>query len=423
MPARNSSRCSLAIAAVCGLALSTSAFAQLDRPGTDSVIQPKPTPAVQPPAAPAGQPGGQTPATPVSGDVPEVTIEKDTHDWGSVLQSDRPETDFVFTNKGKGKLIVTKVQSTCGCTVPELTKLEYLPGESGTIHVRYDPSGKNGPQSKVIRLLSNDPRRPEIPLTIKADVAPVVIIEPKAASIGTVAKKQGGTTTVKVIGRTPDFEANFVSLTRGLAYSAKILGTEPIDYQGKKLRATTIEITMKTDAPVGRQADTISIRTNDPGSPMVYVPVSGEVQGEIAVTPGVFSAGVVKPAEQFTTQVKMVNRQGKPFKIVKIEPRQPALQQVLKCEATPEDEKNPTTWILKLTGTVAPPADSTARIPPLQGQIVVTTDVDGEKNLELPFYAQVRVNPAGPTPTPTAQQPAAPAAATPGGAKPASGGR
>ena len=64
-------------------------------------------------------------------------------------------TQFIFKNSGDEQFVVTKVQSSCGCTVPKLEKTTYAPGETGVIAVTFDIGDRKGPQKKTIRVTTD----------------------------------------------------------------------------------------------------------------------------------------------------------------------------------------------------------------------------------------------------------------------------
>ena len=111
--------------------------------------------------------------SPTSG-TPQITFTKRMHDFGVIADSDDQSTTFSFTNTGTGTLVISEVKATCGCTVPTLTKTEYAPGESATLNVRFDPSGKSGRQNKSISVISNAQLQSVTKLAIRADVRPLV---------------------------------------------------------------------------------------------------------------------------------------------------------------------------------------------------------------------------------------------------------
>src|SRR3954467_5464199 len=50
---------------------------------------------------------------------PVITFEKKTHDFGDIVQGDKVEHTYYFTNTGNEPLIITNVQVQCGCTTPK----------------------------------------------------------------------------------------------------------------------------------------------------------------------------------------------------------------------------------------------------------------------------------------------------------------
>ena len=75
---------------------------------------------------------------------------------------------FEFTNTGEAPLIISKVKSSCGCTVPSWSKEAILPGATGEIKVKYDTK-RVMPIRKTITVTSNA-ERPTIALKIKGNV-------------------------------------------------------------------------------------------------------------------------------------------------------------------------------------------------------------------------------------------------------------
>ncbi len=110
---------------------------------------------------------------------PRVEVKKPVHDFGKIAPKKRQKASFTFTNVGDGILKISKVKATCGCTVPELKKKNYAPGESGTITVTYNPNSMPGPVKKSLYIQSNDTVTPQFKLTIKALIEVKVTATPK----------------------------------------------------------------------------------------------------------------------------------------------------------------------------------------------------------------------------------------------------
>lgn len=85
----------------------------------------------------------------------EFKFDKESHDFGKIPLNKPATIEFKFSNIGEEPLIITKVETTCGCTVPEYTKTPIKKGDSGVIKVTYNPTGAALPFSKSITITSN----------------------------------------------------------------------------------------------------------------------------------------------------------------------------------------------------------------------------------------------------------------------------
>ena len=84
----------------------------------------------------------------------EFKAKDNTIDYGTVYKEDDSGVrTFEFTNTGDEPLIITNVQSTCGCTVPSKPTEPILPGKTGKIDVKYNMNV--GPIRKTITVESN----------------------------------------------------------------------------------------------------------------------------------------------------------------------------------------------------------------------------------------------------------------------------
>jgi hypothetical protein len=109
---------------------------------------------------------------------PRIYFEQTTIDLGPIAPGSSNKCEFKFQNKGKGVLEITDVGKSCGCTVTELEKKKYAPGETGTLKVTYNADHSPGVRTRHLYVSSNDPVAPRVELTIKAAIAEKVIPEP-----------------------------------------------------------------------------------------------------------------------------------------------------------------------------------------------------------------------------------------------------
>lgn len=84
----------------------------------------------------------------------EFKFEEETIDYGKILVGSDGKRVFKFTNIGDKPLIIEKVPSTCGCTVPKKPEKPIMPGEKGEIEVSYNTKIA-GRFHKTITIFSN----------------------------------------------------------------------------------------------------------------------------------------------------------------------------------------------------------------------------------------------------------------------------
>lgn len=84
----------------------------------------------------------------------EFKFVAETYDFGKIPQGTPVTHEFQFENIGSEPLIISKVESTCGCTVPEYTKTPIKPGEKGTVSVTFN-AAQATPFSKMVTIRSN----------------------------------------------------------------------------------------------------------------------------------------------------------------------------------------------------------------------------------------------------------------------------
>jgi hypothetical protein len=86
--------------------------------------------------------------------VAKIEFTSDTVDYGEIEKGSDGVRVFEFKNTGTAPLIISKVSSSCGCTIPKKPEGPIMPGESGEIQVKYD-TNRPGPIRKAITVLSN----------------------------------------------------------------------------------------------------------------------------------------------------------------------------------------------------------------------------------------------------------------------------
>ncbi len=107
----------------------------------------------------------------IAGKLAKVELDKEVHDFGTISEGDRVETEFIVKNIGDSDLMIYEAKGSCGCTVPEPPKDPIKPGDSAPIKVSFDSKNKPGEQEKTVTLTTNTENGHET-FKIKAKVTP-----------------------------------------------------------------------------------------------------------------------------------------------------------------------------------------------------------------------------------------------------------
>jgi hypothetical protein len=98
-----------------------------------------------------------------------MSFKNTDHNFGDILENQKVETTYEFTNTGKVDLLINDCRASCGCTVPNWPKTPIKPGASGVIKVVFDSAGKSGENNKIVTVLANI-KEGSIELKFKATV-------------------------------------------------------------------------------------------------------------------------------------------------------------------------------------------------------------------------------------------------------------
>lgn len=116
---------------------------------------------------------GQTAA----GAAPRVAAPELSYDFGKVFEDKALAHTFVLKNEGNAVLRVEDVDPDCACTVANYDR-DIPPGGEGRIILTIKPYSvmRNFLKNTTVRV--NDPSRPEVVLTMKGYVQPIIEIQP-----------------------------------------------------------------------------------------------------------------------------------------------------------------------------------------------------------------------------------------------------
>ena len=100
----------------------------------------------------------------------DIMFENNMHNFKKIKYDSKSYYDFDFKNIGKAPITITKIETSCGCTIAEKPEAPIAKKAKGFIRVWYD-SKRVGKFSKTIKVYSDGKNSP-IQLMIKGEVLP-----------------------------------------------------------------------------------------------------------------------------------------------------------------------------------------------------------------------------------------------------------
>lgn len=108
---------------------------------------------------------------------PRLAVPETSHDFGKVFEDKALTHTFLIKNEGAAPLQVEDVDPDCACTVADYDRV-IPPGGQGRITLSIKPYSVLRDFLKNTKVKFNDPARPELELTLKGYVQPIIEIQP-----------------------------------------------------------------------------------------------------------------------------------------------------------------------------------------------------------------------------------------------------
>lgn len=253
-----------------------------------------------------------------------IKFDRAVHDFGKISPDSLNDCNFIFTNVGTGTLEITGTKGTCKCTVPDLQKKSYAPGESGTLKVSFHAPKFQGTATQNVFVFSNDPNNARAELEIKAFVQSQVQVEPEKLSLSLVAANGGAKditlksidnesyAITKIISQgdvfTFDFEPNKVSQTHILKPKVNIEnlkrflnGTILIDINHPTCKTVKVDYTCMREFEASPSAIIIRDAVEKEAQKRTIYLISNYNE-KIAIESAVSDKGIVKVLNQKETE-------------------------------------------------------------------------------------------------------------------------
>ena len=297
-----------------------------------------------------------------------------SQDLGVVRPDSETSRVFRFVNRGNGTLQIGEIKTSCGCTATVLSSREVVPGVQGELKVTYKAGLFPDKKRETITVFSNDPERPQIVLSIMADVQPLLNVQPRFVNFGQVPR---GNAVERMLA---------LSLADGQPFSIKSAAINLPDFQldvfkpGVSAVTHTLTVRAKAELPA-RQVDAIlSIETDRDGTaPPTQTRVTMQVIGKIRADPSGLIFNTSARGQDLKKTVIVENATGAAFKILSAKIGKDCFS------VDPVAVQSSSRY--QMTVTFRAPTDDTH--PEYQSELLIETDFAEEPLIRVPVAGRI----------------------------------
>ena len=209
-----------------------------------------------------------------------------TYAFGEVRQGMLVEHEFNLPNETSNPLRITGVELTTPLKL-ERAAAVVPPGQAASLRVKLDTATLKGNyQGSMIVLLEGGTRRE---FAVEGRIVPPVEVLPHPAFFLSTARGQAKSVALEVVNRdeTP-LELSVVEQPK-----AGRVSVEPIE-SGRRYR---LLFTVPADAPAGRTAERVALKTTNPAKPLIHVGVNTFVHERVHAYPQTVDLGTLRRAD------------------------------------------------------------------------------------------------------------------------------
>ena len=235
-----------------------------------------------------------------------------SHDFGHLARGSKAEFAFELENPYEEDVHILDVRSSCGCTVPTVTKPTLKTWEKGAIVATLNTKAFLGQRTSTITVVFDKPYYAEVQLNIGGYIHTDVDFQPSSVMFGDVAAGEGAAQSIAI-----NYHGRAAWQIMDVRSANENLEVELSDPMRTAMALTyTMTVKLKPEAPAGPVNDTLILVTNDPRLPSVSVAVEGRVVPPLSISPASLFLGTLEPGQKVTKQLVITGKQ--PFRITKI---------------------------------------------------------------------------------------------------------
>jgi hypothetical protein len=249
---------------------------------------------------------------------PHLQFDETVYDFGKTSQVTTVSGVFKFKNTGDGVLKMQKPQPSCGCTAAEVRPDTLAPGATGEIPFTLNLGFYPGHLEKHITARSNDPKNPEVSLTILVDYTPLYEMSPLTLA-PTLAFGMDSTNLSTTLARTDGKPMHITRLETSQPWI-----TATLDSGTNDVTSTRIHVGIQRNGSPRRFNEYVHVYTSEQSNaPSASLYIYGEISGEVSLSPEALYWSITdaaktaaeRPAALMTQKVAIRSADGQPLEL------------------------------------------------------------------------------------------------------------
>jgi hypothetical protein len=256
-------------------------------------------------------------------------------------------------------------------SVSDTKEVTLKPGKSSVVKLAYSVHG-SGTIEEGATLKTNDPMRPLVHLTLRGTVPQNLQVDPSALFFNAL-KGQKLQREMTIVGPV-EMDITEVNISDPhFQVAVELIAKEPLK------KTWVIKVSSDGNSSVGQALATLEIKSTYLQHPIIKVPITNNVHGDVQLVPQSAFLGFVKKGQTKQVQIEISTRSAAAFQIKKAIIQSPNTELKIKVELSKQAAKHLIT--IELQGRQAHM---------LENSLVLETDVPGEESITIPIVAMIQ---------------------------------
>jgi len=267
---------------------------------------------------------------------PIVQVTQSSFLFGKMRRGETRAHEFIVKNIGAAPLTLEVGATTCKCTLGVASDKPIPPGESAPVRLEWVANGEPGGFRQSATLITNDPSRSQLMLTIEGQISAAEEIMPPEFLLGKVNAGESSSAHVFVMSMIEDtITVNGGELMHAGTRDLFDLKIEPVAREElphpDALAGVRVTVTLKPGLPLGAFTQHVKVKTSLKDAPSIEIPVHGRIVGDISIfgpnwdeERGVLRLGGVKSVDGKSAKLNLVIRgpsaTGTRFDVASVDP-------------------------------------------------------------------------------------------------------